>query len=153
MEFPLVKTEKRYSSGGEELLRTVLSTPNGLEGEEMRELSRFISEIKERTLCFSEHILFPIAVEEYEALSPHDRKFQIPRRVYRVTVALERAEGEGEAEREETILRTVLLLALRRRGRNEFEQRIERIWARCGKAGVYKMVTESKKDRKLLKTT
>lgn len=149
MEFPLVKTEKRYSSGGEELLRTVLSMPNGLEGEEMRELLRFFSEISERTLCFSETILFPIAVEEYEALSPHDRKFQIPRRVYRVTVTLERAEGEGEGR----ILRTVLSVALRKRGRNEFEQRIERIWARCGKAGVYKMVSESKNDRELLKTT
>lgn len=142
MEFPLVKTEKCYCSGGEELLRAVISMPEGLEGEEMREISRFLSEIGDRTLCFSENFLFPITVEEYEALSPHDRKFQIPRRVYRVTVTLEREQNEACGE----ILRTVLLVVLRRKGRNEFEQRIERIWSKHGKSGVYKMIPKTRSD-------
>lgn len=149
MEFPLVLTEKRYCSGGEELLRAVISMPNRLEGKEMTELSRFLSEIRERSLCFSEHILFPTVLKEYEALSPHDRKFQIPRRVYRVTVTLEREQNEGDGE----ILRSVLLVALRKRGRDEFTQRIERIWAKDRRSGIYKMLIESKNDRKLLKIT
>lgn len=149
MEFPLVLTEKRYCSGGEELLRTVISMPEQLPAEEMRELSRFLSEIRERSLCFSEHILFPTVIKEYEALSPHDRKFQIPRRVYRVTVTLEREQSEAHGE----ILRTTLIVALRKRGRNEFEQRLKRIWAKDRRSGIYKMLIESKNDRKLLKIT
>ena len=149
MGYPLTMEEKCYCTGGEELLRTVLITPEGLGGEETAELSRLLGEIKARSLFFSEQVLLPAFKAEYDALSPRDKKFSVPRRVYRVTVTVERETSEIYG----ACLRTTLLVALRKRGRNEFETRVERLWAKNAKDGVYKMVTESSIDEKLRKST
>ncbi len=149
MEFQITSAEKRYCAGQEELLRTIVSMPTGFEGEEMRELFRFLTELAERSFAFSENILFPSIRAEYEALSPRDKKFAVPRRVYRVTVTVKRTKDAeyGEA------LRTELLVALRKRGRNEFETCVARSWVKSRRSGVYQMVIESRIGGKLKKNT
>ena len=149
MDFPLVKEEKRYCLGGEELLRAVITMPDGLNGEEMQGLTLFLSELSRRSLDYCEGQLFPIVQEEYETLSPHDRKFKPPRLVYRVTVTLICEEDKAYGE----VLRMSLSVQLRRRGRNEFETQIERKFAKYGKKNVYQMIHVTKSDRKLRKRT
>lgn len=148
MEFSKDCTQRRYCAEGEELLRAVVSIPTVPQDEPFRVISELCREINDRSLLFAEKTLFPSIRAEYEMLSPHDRKFAIPRRVYRVEITAETASDEtyGEA------IRMVLSVTLRRRGRTEFHTEEIRLWAKDKKQNAFFMVDTERNGKCYRKT-
>jgi hypothetical protein len=76
---------KRFAEGNTELLRTVITLPHPVPDEgSAEETETFYRDIGSHSLRFSEEQLLPILRKRYAALSPHDRKFHVPKYVYSV---------------------------------------------------------------------
>jgi len=144
MEFSQCCTEKRYCMDGEELLRAIVSIPSDTEDDSLRVLADLCKALSDRSLLFAEERLFPSICAEYEGLSPHDRKFAIPRRVYRVDVRAETVTDEAYGE----AIRMTVSVTLRRKGRTEFSRSEVRLWAKYGKNPVFMMVNAQRKTKK-----
>lgn len=142
--------QKRFCDNGAELLRVVLSLPKA-DGEGGADVDArlsiffaFYGEIENASLRFAEDRLFPSIKTEYAGLSPHDRKFHIPKRTYEVTASVTELPSENGSDDASSMLCVTLTAMLKRRGSIQFEAVETQYFAE--RNGVFLLVPPPKED-------
>ena len=131
MELTVTPRRKRFCIDQTEILRVEQALP-AAEGESdaYRVMDTLYREIAARSLRFAETVLLSYCREQYEALSEHDRKFCVPRRLFRVE-ALLREEAPD-------CISVELCVTWRAGKATVFERRERQTWGM--REGVYRMI-------------